>query len=150
MVRVRPDPDFVPQLVGLGNVPALKLGDYLIDNFEVTNRQYKKFVDDGGYRRPEFWKQKFVHDGKEIPWDEAMKSFIDKMGRPGPATWEFGQFPDGQEDYPVNGVSWYEAAAYAEYAGRACPPSFIGTAPRATSSPMQATSSHSAISAGRV
>src|SRR5262249_53546310 len=42
-------------------------------------------------------------------------------GRPGPATWEAGKYPDGQDDYPVAGVSWYEAAAYAAFAGKALP-----------------------------
>ena len=121
MIHIQADIDFTPLLNQLEKLPALKLGDYLLDKFEVTNRQYKKFMDDGGYRRPEFWKQKFRRDGKEIPWEQAMKSFVDKTDRPGPATWEFGQFPDGQEEYPVSGVSWYEAAAYAKYAGKSLP-----------------------------
>jgi len=50
-----------------------------------------------------------------------MAYFIDKTGRPGPANWEAGDYPDGQKNYPVTGVSWYEAAAYAEYAGKSLP-----------------------------
>ena len=42
----------------------------------------------------------------------------------GPATWELGTFPDGQADYPVGGVSWYEAAAYAEFADKRLPTVF--------------------------
>ncbi len=59
--------------------------------------------------------------GKILNWDEAMAEFIDKTGRPGPATWEAGDYPDGQDNYPVSGVSWYEAAAYAEFAGKNLP-----------------------------
>ena len=47
--------------------------------------------------------------------------FRDTTGRPGPATWVQGEYPRGQEDFPVAGVSWYEAAAYAEWAGKALP-----------------------------
>jgi eukaryotic-like serine/threonine-protein kinase len=92
-----------------------------LDRFEVTNRQYQKFVDEGGYRKPEYWKEKFVKDGKELTWQQAMDLFRDPTGRPGPSTWEAGHYPQGQADFPVSGVSWYEAAAYAAYAGRSLP-----------------------------
>ncbi len=39
----------------------------------------------------------------------------------GPAGWEVGRYPEGQDDFPVGGVSWYEAAAYAESVGKALP-----------------------------
>ena len=92
-----------------------------IDQFEVTNGQYQEFVDQGGYRKRQYWKQKFSKDGKEIPWDQAINLFRDPTGRPGPSTWQAGHFPQGQADYPVSGVSWYEAAAYAEFAGKSLP-----------------------------
>jgi hypothetical protein len=89
--------------------------DYFFDRYEVTNKQYKEFVDSGGYQNNKYWKHKFVTDGKEMSWEEAMKIFVDQTGRPGPSTWELGDYPEGQENYPVSGVSWYEAAAYAEF-----------------------------------
>ncbi|MBN1831119.1 MAG: SUMF1/EgtB/PvdO family nonheme iron enzyme [Deltaproteobacteria bacterium] len=62
-------------------------------------------------------------DGKDLSWDQAMKEFVDQTGRPGPSTWNAGTYPDGQDDWPVNGVCWHEAAAYAEFAGKALPTS---------------------------
>jgi hypothetical protein len=50
-----------------------------------------------------------------------MDLFRDATGRPGPSTWEGGRYPEGKADYPVSGVSWFEAAAYAEFAGKALP-----------------------------
>ena len=50
-----------------------------------------------------------------------MALFKDSTGRPGPATWVAGEYPAGQDDYPVTGVSWFEAAAYAEFAGKQLP-----------------------------
>ncbi len=94
---------------------------YLIDKYEVTNRQYKDFVDKGGYQSRGYWKQRFVQDGRELTCEEAMRLFRDATNRPGPATWEGGAYPTGQEQYPVRGVSWYEAAAYAEFAGKSLP-----------------------------
>src|SRR5262249_58694789 len=71
--------------------------------------------------RRELWTEPLVQDGKPVPWEEAIATLRDATGRPGPAPWEFGSYPAGQEEYPVTGVSWYEAAAYAAYAGRQLP-----------------------------
>ena len=50
-----------------------------------------------------------------------MEEFRDLSGRPGPAGWQLGTYPEGANDLPVAGVSWYEAAAYAEFAGKQLP-----------------------------
>jgi len=105
----------------IGSVGPFDLPPYYIDRFEVTNRQYQDFVDKGGYQKQEYWKEKFMRDGKELRWEQAMDLFRDASGRAGPSTWEAGHFPAGQADYPVGGVSWYEAAAYAEFAGKSLP-----------------------------
>jgi dienelactone hydrolase len=98
-----------------------QLATFLIDRYEVTNEEYKKFVDAGGYRKPAFWKQPFVRDGRTLSWQEAMALFCDSSGQPGPATWEAGDYPKGRAGHPVAGVSWFEAAAYAEFAGKSLP-----------------------------
>jgi len=56
-----------------------------------------------------------------LPWEQAMDLLVDATGRPGPATWEVGNFAAGKADYPVGGVSWYEAAAYAAFRGKSLP-----------------------------
>jgi hypothetical protein len=98
-----------------------RLEDFFIDRYEVTNRQFKEFIDAGGYRKKEFWRHPFVRDGRELTWEEAVREFVDQTALPGPATWTAGDYPEGQEDYPVSGVSWYEAAAYAEYVRKSLP-----------------------------
>jgi len=108
-------------LVGLDHLRAEFINEYLIDKHEVTNEEFKKFIDDGGYEKKEFWTNAFKKDGRIISWEEAMAEFKDKTGRPGPATWEMSNYPEGQGHYPVTGISWYEAAAYAEFAGKSLP-----------------------------
>jgi dienelactone hydrolase len=92
-----------------------------MDAYEVSNREYKKFVDAGGYQKPELWKHPFFKDGKPISWQQAMEEFRDSTRRPGPASWQLGTYPDGAAAMPVGGVSWYEAAAYAEFANKSLP-----------------------------
>jgi dienelactone hydrolase len=105
----------------LGALGPYDLPAFYIDRFEVTNRQYQEFVDRSGYQKREYWKEKFLRDGKELSWEQAMELFRDSTGRPGPATWTAGHYPAGKENYPVGGVSWYEASAYAEFAGKSLP-----------------------------
>lgn len=110
MVRI---PPFTEDLV--------EYAEFLMDRFEVTNREYEKFVLAGGYENRKYWVYPFVKDGEEIPWDEATAELVDRTGRPGPATWSGGTYPSEKGDHPVGGVSWYEAAAYAEFAGKQLP-----------------------------
>jgi serine/threonine protein kinase/dienelactone hydrolase len=111
----------------LGEAPRVDTGDYLIDRHEVTNEEYKAFVDAGGYQRREFWRQPFVKDRRALPWENAVALFRDLTGRPGPATWEAGSYPKGLNKHPVAGISWYEAAAYAEFAGKSLPTTYHWT-----------------------
>jgi len=103
------------------DTPVGKIDDFYIDRYEVTNKQFKEFVKAGGYRDQKFWKHKFVRDGRELTWEQALKEFVDQSGQRGPATWQAGDHPEGQGDYPVSGISWYEAAAYAEFVGKSLP-----------------------------
>jgi formylglycine-generating enzyme required for sulfatase activity/dienelactone hydrolase len=112
---------FQVSIPGLEHLSAVNLPDYWIDRYEVTNRAFKRFVDDGGYRRAELWQEPFLKDGRPLTFEAAVAQFRDATGRPGPATWEMGTYVAGHEDYPVAGVSWYEAAAYARWAGKSLP-----------------------------
>ncbi|MFC1553850.1 formylglycine-generating enzyme family protein [candidate division KSB1 bacterium] len=88
-------------------VHTVYLDDYYIGKYEVTNGEYKKFMDDGGYSNREFW------SAGGYGW------FKDK-----PTMWIFDNF-DGEavhggrlpenENYPVVGLSWFEAMAYCSW-----------------------------------
>jgi cephalosporin-C deacetylase-like acetyl esterase len=106
---------------GMVRIPENELPAFWIDKYEVTNRQFKAFVDAGGYRNPEFWNLEFVDGEGVVARAEALARFVDRTGLPGPSIWEGGEYPTGRDDYPVTGVSWYEAAAFAAFAGKSLP-----------------------------
>jgi len=118
---VPPGMVWVPAIAATSTAPPVALPAFWMDRFEVTNRQFKEFLDAGGYRKPEYWKQPFVKHGQVVPWQQAISEFRDVSGRPGPATWELGAYPEGTGDVPVGGISWYEASAYADFAGKSLP-----------------------------
>jgi dienelactone hydrolase len=108
-------------VVGLETMGKKRVGEFLADRFEVTNKEYQRFVDSGGYNNKIYWNYPVYKEGKEMSWESAMNIFVDKTGKKAPAGWEVGKYPDGQENYPVAGISWYEASAYATFAGKKLP-----------------------------
>ena len=105
---------------GDGEIPAA-VGSFDIDRLEVTDRELKEFVGKGGYHNRTFWTEPLEEGGKTVTWEAAMARFVDQTGRPGPSSWEAGGYAEGHGDDPVTGVSWYEAAAYAAFAGKRLP-----------------------------
>jgi formylglycine-generating enzyme required for sulfatase activity len=102
-------------------VKVMPLPEYIINKLEVTNREFQQFVDSGGYHNPKCWRHLFLTNGRELPWREAVAEFRDGTGREGPSVWELGTFPKDKGDYPVAGVSWFEAVAYCEAQGKSLP-----------------------------
>ena len=121
MVRVPGGAIRLWALGGVKPVETVSLSPFLIDRHEVTNREFAVFVNAGGYTRRELWTHPFQDDARTLSFDAAMARFKDSTGRPGPATWKLGSVPDGEEELPVTGLSWYEAAAYAAFAGKELP-----------------------------
>ncbi len=105
----------------IGWLGPYDLPPFYIDRYEVTNREYQKFVDAGGYSNQQYWTQKFSRDDHDLSFSDAIALFRDSTGRPGPSTWSAGHFPAGQADFPVSGISWFEASAYAAFAGKSLP-----------------------------
>ncbi len=123
MVRI-PKKKTSMYIVGLEQHGGKEVGEFLIDKFEVTNKQFKVFMDAGGYSSKAYWTYPVYSNGKEISLDKALTLFTDKTGRQGPANWEAGSYPEQQANHPVTGISWYEASAYAVYANKQLPTVF--------------------------
>ncbi len=97
---------------------AVLLQPYRLGNRLITNREYLAFMEDDGYRRPELW----LSDG----WDT-----VNQQGWEAPFYWEregedwytftmSGTRPVDPEE-PVCHVSYYEADAFARWAGARLP-----------------------------
>jgi iron(II)-dependent oxidoreductase len=96
------------------HVPAFR-----IDVAPVTNRAYLRFVEDGGYRRRELW------DDDGAAW-LALADVGHPAGwlRQADGTWcerAFGRVEPLLPDQPVVHVCWYEARAFARWAGKRLP-----------------------------
>ena len=101
--------------------PGALWRDFWIDRHEVTNRQFKLFMDAGGYQQRELWFRPIVKAGTALSWQQAAVELRDTTGHLGPSGWAQGEFRADQADHPVTGVSWYEAAAYCASTGKSLP-----------------------------
>jgi len=75
---------------------------FFISHCPVTNAQYRRFVKAGGYEEQEYWSNKGWQWKQKEGWSESRYWRDSKWNQP---------------DQPVVGVSWYEAEAYARWAG---------------------------------
>lgn len=100
--------------------PAL-LRDCALAARPVSNSEFKAFMQDGGYRRASLWLSEGWALAQAAQWDSPA------YWTPGEDGWStytlHGQQPV-RDDEPVCHVSFYEAAAYAEWAGRRLPTEF--------------------------
>ena len=113
--------DVLPGVRRRGELPPVEVGTYYLDRYEVTNREYREFVVAGGYAKREWWPSEITRDGRAVSWEDAIRQFRDPTGRPGPATWEAGSYAEGDDELPVSGISWFEAAAYCASVGKQLP-----------------------------
>ena len=106
-------PTGILPIVPTSGLPKLvEVSAFYIDRYAVTNKQYQRFVADGGYENLEIWP-------REV-WPSLMK-FNDRTRHPGPKDWTNGTYPSGKADHPVTGICWYEASAYSAWVGKRLP-----------------------------
>ena len=98
-----------------GPVHPVVLSPFLLDRHEVSNRQFAAFVEASGHltqAEKDGYSWCFLRGGADF---EAVQG----------ADWQHPEGPDssieGRMDHPVVQVSWQDAAAYADWAGKRLP-----------------------------
>ncbi len=89
----------------------------------VTGGTFVMGSDEGDvYSRPEHSVSvaPFYMDVMEVTNEEYGK-FVAATGYDPPKNWTSGAYPIGEGGFPVTGVTWYDAAAYAAWAGKRLP-----------------------------
>lgn len=89
---------------------AVTLDAYYIDTYEVTNAEYQRFMEAGGYTTQAYW--------SAAGWSWRVLNSVTQ-----PRSWNNSNYHSGPS-YPgfaVTGVSYYEAEAYAQFAGKRLP-----------------------------
>jgi iron(II)-dependent oxidoreductase len=89
-----------------------RVAPMMLDRHTVTNQEYRRFVAANGYQQKNWW--------DEAIWP-AVSHLVDRTGKLGPKYWSSESYSPGEDNLPVVGVSWYEAAAYARWAGKRLP-----------------------------
>lgn len=96
----------------------VEVDDFKIASTPVTNEDFRKFVDAGGYRTPDHWSK----DGWQ--WLQSSGQSAPRYWRKRDGSWQRRRFDEWvplKPDHPVIHLNFYEAQAYCNWADRRLP-----------------------------
>ncbi|HJQ69573.1 MAG TPA: ergothioneine biosynthesis protein EgtB [Blastocatellia bacterium] len=99
---------------------TVELPDFRIDKYPVTNSDYARFIEAGGYGARSLWSDEgwAWKEENRIEWPLYWSLSIDQ------SAWlvqEMFEVIPAPPDHPVTGVSWHEASAYTRFVGKRLP-----------------------------
>ena len=103
------------------------LEPYALADRLVSNGDYRAFIEDGGYERPELWMSEGWVIRSERQWQAPRywRQALPDQNQPHQKTWDWEFTLAGRcplDDHrPVRHLSWFEADAYARWAGAHLP-----------------------------
>jgi ergothioneine biosynthesis protein EgtB len=100
------------------------LRPFRIASRPISNAEYRAFIADGGYRRPEFWLSDGWAKVQEENWEAPLYWLKDDDGSAKDCVFTLSGVEPLDPNAPVEHVSFYEAAAYAAWAGARLPTEF--------------------------
>jgi len=108
MIYIKPKPFKMGSNKSEDELPIREiiLSPYYIDKKPVTNKEFEKFIEADGYKNKSFWCSEgweFIRTNKIIQ----------------PCYWNDEKW--NKKEYPVTGISWYEARAYATFVNKELP-----------------------------
>ncbi|MBK9713381.1 MAG: SUMF1/EgtB/PvdO family nonheme iron enzyme [Kouleothrix sp.] len=95
----------------------LQLPAFAIGRTPITNAQYQRFLDDGGYDPAKPWWDAAARDwlARDDAATEGLQEWQRRTHKDQPEWWDNEQFGRDRPNHPVVGVSWYEATAFCRW-----------------------------------
>jgi formylglycine-generating enzyme required for sulfatase activity len=94
--KERPGASYIPR----GTSQIFEVAPFEIGKYPLTNAQFAKFVEAGGYSQRQWWTDAGWQEKEQNNWTE-------------PLYWQDAKW--NRAEYPVVGVSWYEAVAFCQW-----------------------------------
>lgn len=99
------------------NRSALTLAPFAIGRYPVTNAQYQQFVEAGGYDPQADWWDEPARTwlARDDAATEGLEQWQRRERKDQPEFWGDETFGHARRNYPVVGISWYEASAFCRW-----------------------------------